>query len=337
MVTADGTIVWYCTGRFDRPSLFASLLDTNAGSWLIDLQNSARAGRRYLEKSGILETGLAIGPDRCTVTDWMPVCLSTPAGAICRIFSEMPGDANVTLRPRPDYGRKHADIVSLGDAVSIDGAAHYVYASHSLSVDDETVLFGVPRGESGWAVLSDEKLAPPPTQADLERWLETSLAYWRKLAASVDYEGPYEREIAASLRAIQLLFIRARKKAGGKGKIINITSVHQEIPPAGAAGYDFSKGGLRNLTRTLALELAPDRINVNNIAPGMVLTPMNQEAIDDPKVLEEQVQSIPFKRAAEPKEIARLAVYLASDDADYATGQTFTLDGGLSMNLGQGA
>jgi glucose 1-dehydrogenase len=132
-------------------------------------------------------------------------------------------------------------------------------------------------------------------------------------------------------------FIRARRAAGGKGKIINITSVHQEIPRAGAAGYDASKGGLRNLTRTLALELAPDRINVNNIAPGMVMTPMNQAALDNPEVLERQVQSIPFKRAAEPWEIARLAVYLASADADYATGQTFTLDGGLMMNQGQGA
>lgn len=132
-------------------------------------------------------------------------------------------------------------------------------------------------------------------------------------------------------------FIRARKRVGGKGKIINITSVHQEIPRAGAAGYDVSKGGLRNLTRTLCLELAPDRINVNNIAPGMVLTPMNQSAIDDPKVREKQVQSIPWKRAAEPWEIAELAVYLASEAADYASGQTFTLDGGLMMNTGQGA
>jgi glucose 1-dehydrogenase len=115
------------------------------------------------------------------------------------------------------------------------------------------------------------------------------------------------------------------------------TSVHQEIPRAGAAGYDVAKGGLRNLTRTLALELAPDHINVNNIAPGMVLTPMNQKTIDDPKVREKQVQSIPWKRAAEPWEIAKLAVYLASEDADYATGQTFTLDGGLMMNTGQGA
>lgn len=131
-------------------------------------------------------------------------------------------------------------------------------------------------------------------------------------------------------------FIRARRQAGGGGRIINITSVHEEIPRAGAAGYDSSKGGLRNLTRTLALELAPDRIGVNNVAPGMVLTPMNQSAIDDPKELEKQVQSIPMKRAAEPHEIAKLALYLASDDADYVTGQSFTIDGGLSMNLGQG-
>ncbi len=94
---------------------------------------------------------------------------------------------------------------------------------------------------------------------------------------------------------------------------------------------------MRNLTRTLCLELAPDHINVNNIAPGMVLTPMNQKAIDDPKEREKQVQSIPWKGAAEPWEIAKLAVYLAADDADYVSGQTFTIDGGLMMNQGQGA
>lgn len=133
------------------------------------------------------------------------------------------------------------------------------------------------------------------------------------------------------------LFIRARRAAGGRGKIINVTSVHEEIPRVGSAGYDCAKGALRNLTRTLCLELAPDHINVNNLAPGMVLTPMNQPAIDDPKVRDQQVQSIPWKRAAEPREIARLAVYLASDDADYVSGQSFTIDGGLMMNLGQGA
>lgn len=132
-------------------------------------------------------------------------------------------------------------------------------------------------------------------------------------------------------------FINIRKQAGGGGKIINVTSVHQEIPRAGAADYDCAKGAVRNLTRTLALELAPHQINVNNIGPGMVLTPFNQQAIDDPKVLEQQVQSIPWKRAAQPEEIGRLAVFLASSDADYVTGSTYYMDGGLMQNQGQGA
>lgn len=132
-------------------------------------------------------------------------------------------------------------------------------------------------------------------------------------------------------------FINERKKHAGGGKIINVTSVHEDIPNAGGADYDCSKGAIRNLTRALALELAPLQINVNNLAPGMVLTPFNQPAIDDPKLLEEQVQSIPLKRAANPYEIGRLAVFLASSDSDYCTGSTFTMDGGLSQNMGQGA
>ncbi|MGI8827368.1 MAG: SDR family NAD(P)-dependent oxidoreductase [Chloroflexota bacterium] len=132
-------------------------------------------------------------------------------------------------------------------------------------------------------------------------------------------------------------FINIRKEAGGGGKIINVTSVHQEQPRAGAADYDCSKGAIRNLTRTLALELAPLKINVNNIAPGMVLTPMNQKAIDDSKYREQQVQSIPWKRAAQPEEIAGLALFLASSDADYVTGSTYVMDGGLMQNAGQGA
>ncbi len=132
-------------------------------------------------------------------------------------------------------------------------------------------------------------------------------------------------------------FIRHRREQGGRGKIVNITSVHDVIPRAGAADYDVSKGAIHNLTTTLALELAPDHINVNNIGPGMVLTPFNQEAIDDPKVLEKLVQSIPWKRAAEPEEIGKLVLYLCSNDADYVTGSTFYIDGGLMQNQGQGA
>jgi glucose 1-dehydrogenase len=132
-------------------------------------------------------------------------------------------------------------------------------------------------------------------------------------------------------------FIRMRKAAGGRGRIINVTSVHEEIPSPGNAAYGAAKGGLRNLTRSLALELAPDRINVNNIAPGLIHTPMTAARVEDPAKMREELPRIPWKRPGEPWEIARLAVYLASDEADYVTGQTFTIDGGLEMNWGQGA
>lgn len=132
-------------------------------------------------------------------------------------------------------------------------------------------------------------------------------------------------------------FINHRRGEGGGGRIINVTSVHQEQPRAGAADYDCSKGALRNLTRTLVLEVSELGITVNNIAPGMVLTPFNQEAKDNPDVLAQQVQSIPLKRAAEPEEIARLALFIASDDADYVTGATYVMDGGLMQMVGQGA
>ena len=132
-------------------------------------------------------------------------------------------------------------------------------------------------------------------------------------------------------------FIREIKKKKAKGKIINVSSVHEDIPAPGTAEYCASKGAIRNFTRVLALELAEDGINVNNIAPGMILTPMNQEAKEDKQKREEQVQHIPMKRAGKPEEIAKLALFLASSDSDYVTGSSYFMDGGLVRNMGQGA
>jgi glucose 1-dehydrogenase len=167
--------------------------------------------------------------------------------------------------------------------------------------------------------------------------------------ASVDASGvhvadleieKFERTLRSNLIGQVLCckhFVRHRKQQGGAGKIINVTSIHEDIPNPGGSDYDCSKSALRMLTRTLSLEVAEHRINVNNLAPGMVLTPFNQPAIDDPQLRDEQTQSIPFKRAAQPEEIAKLALFLASSDSDYVTGSTYVMDGGLMRSVGQGA
>jgi glucose 1-dehydrogenase len=128
-----------------------------------------------------------------------------------------------------------------------------------------------------------------------------------------------------------------RRVGGGGGKIINVTSVHEAIPTPGGAAYGAAKGGLLTFTRSLALELAPERINVNALAPGLIRTPMTYERTSDPEAMKKELPRIPWNRPGEPWEVARLALYLASEDSDYVTGQSFTIDGGLEMNWGQGA
>lgn len=132
-------------------------------------------------------------------------------------------------------------------------------------------------------------------------------------------------------------FIQLRKNKLAGAKIIIVSSIHEEVCNPGNADYNASKGGVKNFSKSLALELAAKGICVNNIAPGMILTPMNQKAMDSKKIREDKEKHIPLKRAGKPEEIGPLAVYLASGDSDYVTGTTFTIDGGLSINLGQGA
>ena len=129
-------------------------------------------------------------------------------------------------------------------------------------------------------------------------------------------------------------FVRLRKQAGGKGRLLFIGSVAGHLPAPGSAPYGMAKAGVNSLVRSLSREVAEDRINVNAIAPGLIETPMTQKRLDDPAAREKSMAAIPWGRPGQPEEIAGLAVFLASDAADYVTGQTFVMDGGLTMNWG---
>ena len=132
-------------------------------------------------------------------------------------------------------------------------------------------------------------------------------------------------------------FVRGLVDSEAGGRIVNISSIHERAPRAGGAEYDSAKGGLAQLTATLALELAPRKIAVNGIAPGMILTPMNQSALDDPAELARKEAAIPWGRAGTPEEVAELVLFLLSPQADYITGTTVTIDGALSLTVAQGA
>ncbi len=116
------------------------------------------------------------------------------------------------------------------------------------------------------------------------------------------------------------------------GKIINISSVHEDLPFPNFAPYCLSKGGMKMMARDLAVELGPLGITINNVAPGAIETPINTKLLNDAEKLGALLQNIPLNRLGKSEDVASLVAFLASEDADYITGSTFVVDGGLLWN-----
>ncbi|MEZ5565414.1 MAG: glucose 1-dehydrogenase [Gammaproteobacteria bacterium] len=145
-------------------------------------------------------------------------------------------------------------------------------------------------------------------------------------------EAQYDKVLAVNLKSAFFgtqLAARQMIAQGSGGRIINITSVHEDWPMPGNTAYCLSKGGMRMLTRTAGVELAPHNILVVGVGPGAVATPINTTTMQDPALLKKLNGAIPLGRMAQPDEIARLVAFLASDGASYTTATTIFADGGI--------
>jgi glucose 1-dehydrogenase len=160
---------------------------------------------------------------------------------------------------------------------------------------------------------------------------EMSLEKWQTVIG-VNLTGQFLCAREATREFLQRGVIPEVSRAAGK--IICMSSVHEVIPWAGHVNYAASKGGIMQLMKSMAQELAPQKIRVNSIAPGAIRTPINRSAWDTPEALAELLKLIPDGRVGEPEDIARAAVWLASDASDYVTGATIFVDGGMTLYPG---
>ena len=184
--------------------------------------------------------------------------------------------------------------------------------------------------------------------ADLQKLVDAAVAKFGRLDVMVNNAGvetrtsvldtteqQYQKVLEINLKSAFFGTQIAAKqmiKQGTGGRIVNITSVHEDWPMPGNTAYCLSKGGMRMLTRTAGLELAPHNILVTGVGPGAVATPINTSTMNDPALLKKLDDAIPLGRMAQPSEIASVVAFLASDAASYITATTIFADGGIMQS-----
>ncbi|MDQ6653206.1 MAG: glucose 1-dehydrogenase [Acidobacteriota bacterium] len=224
--------------------------------------------------------------------------------------------------------------------------AHVVvnYRQGSQADSDAAQAEATSFGSSSIAVIADVS-----QREDVERMMKEIIRQFGRIDIAVNNAGieikkpflevtdeEWNKVIAVNLFGSYLVSQLAAKqmvRQGQGGKLIFISSVHEDIPFPEYTAYCASKGGVRMMMRNLAMELAQYKINVNNIAPGAIATPINQAVLDDPIAEKNAVSEIPWGRFGRPEEVASVAVFLASAEAEYVTGSTYFIDGGLSQQV----
>src|SRR5580692_5753092 len=183
---------------------------------------------------------------------------------------------------------------------------------------------------------------------ELQKMIDTAVSSFGRLDVMVNNAGietrsniletteaQYEKVLEINLKSAFFgtqLAAKQMIKQGGGGRIINITSIHEDWPMPGNTAYCLAKGGMRMLTRTAAVELAPHKILVVGVGPGAVATPINLSTMNDPAAFKKLDDAIPLGRMAKPEEIAKVVAFLASDAASYITATTIFADGGIMQS-----
>ena len=162
--------------------------------------------------------------------------------------------------------------------------------------------------------------------------VEKHASIWE--ASERDYDLVLNINLKGAYFASQA-FVQHRMAAKKPGKIINVSSVHEDLPFPHFTSYCASKGGMKMMMRNLSIELAPHGITVNNIAPGAIETPINTALLNDPVKLKGLLENIPLGRLGQVSDVAGVAAFLASADSDYITGATIVIDGGLTWNYSE--
>ena len=247
------------------------------------------------------------------------VALVTGAGsgigkAIATRFAQE--GAHVVINYRPGGG--HSGETAKADLAQFDPDALAIAANVTDRAEVETMVQQtVERFGSLDIVVNNAGI-------EIQRpFLEVTDEEWNKVI-DVNLYGSF---LVSQIAARQMV------KQDRGGKLIFISSVHEDIPFVGYTAYCASKGGIRMLMRNLAMELAEHQINVNNIAPGAIATPINQKVLDNPQEKENALSEIPWGRFGKPEEVAAVALFLASAESDYVTGSTYYVDGGLTQQV----
>lgn len=230
-----------------------------------------------------------------------------------------------------EMGRQGADVVVnfIGQAEPASEVVHEIESGggKAIAIEADISSAGQVRQMVQQTVEKLGKIDVLVNNAGIEYdtpFLDKTEEEWDKVIA-VDLKGPFLCSQAAA---------REMVKRGQGGTIINISSVHEDIAFPGHIDYCAAKGGLRMMCRDMALELAPYHINVVNVGPGAIATPINTATLNDPKAKQELIDEIPLARIGSPEEVGRLVAYLASDAASYITGTSIFIDGGLMRKTG---